>query len=194
MKVWRLSCLFLSCSRACFAAIAALACLMVAVPQPLRAQANFDRPGGDYRHSSIVSGDPVDCATQCERDRRCRAWSFSYPTYSAAEAVCWLKGNVPKRVENNCCISGVRGAGVVEERTGAVEMSTDRSGGDYRSFELKAGDNDDDVCKQACETDRKCRAWTHSRPGYAGKVSRCFLKSQIKPPHRRPGFTSGVIR
>jgi PAN domain-containing protein len=179
--------------RACLAAVVAVAILIVAAPQSLYAQANFDRPGGDYQHSPVPSGDPEDCALQCERDRHCRAWSFNYPTYAAAEAVCWLKSSVPQRVENNCCVSGVRGAGVVEQRTGAIEMSTDRFGGDYRSFELKASDKDE-VCKEACDADNKCRAWTYARPGYLGKDARCFLKSQIKPPHRKPGFTSGVVR
>ncbi|MGO4713175.1 PAN domain-containing protein [Bradyrhizobium sp. 2TAF24] len=179
--------------RACLAAVAAFAALIVAMPQSLLAQTNFDRPGGDYMHSPVPSGDPADCALQCERDRRCRAWSFNYPTYAAAEAVCWLKSSVPPRVANNCCVSGVRGAGVLEQRTGAVEMSTDRFGGDYRSFELK-GSEHDDACKEACEADNKCRAWTYARPGYIGKDARCFLKSQIKPPHRKPGFVSGVVR
>ncbi len=179
--------------RACLAILAAFAVLIAAAPQPLLAQANFDRPGGDYLRAPVSSGDPADCALQCERDKRCRAWSFNYPTYAATEAVCWLKNSVPQRVEDNCCVSGVRGAGVVEQRTGAVEMSTDRSGGDYRNFELKASDRDE-ACRQACEDDNKCRAWTFSRPGYAGKDARCFLKNQIKPPHRKPGFASGVVR
>ena len=33
---------------------------------------------------------------------------------STSGAVCWLKSNVPARVQDNCCVSGVRGAGVVE--------------------------------------------------------------------------------
>lgn len=182
-----------SCVRTLVALLATLAALMLAAPEPIHAQANFDRPGGDYLRSPVPSGDPADCALQCERDRRCRSWSFNYPTYAAAEAVCWLKNSVPQRVVNNCCVSGVRGAGVVEPRTGAIEMSTDRFGGDYHSFELKASDKDE-VCKDACEADTKCRAWTYARPGYLGKDARCFLKNQIKPPHRKPGFTSGVVR
>jgi hypothetical protein len=35
---------------------------------------------------------------------------------------------------DSCCVSGVRGAGVVEPRNGAVETSIDRFGGDYRDF------------------------------------------------------------
>ncbi len=180
--------------RASRAAAALAFLLMAAVPGSLHAQANFDRPGGDYTHSTVESGDPADCALQCERDRRCRAWSFSYPTYTAADSsVCWLKNSVPPRTESSCCVSGVRGAGVVEQRTGAVEMSTDRFGGDYRNFEMKVSETDD-ICRKACDADNKCRAWTYSRPGYMGKEPRCFLKNQVKPPHRKPGFTSGVVR
>jgi hypothetical protein len=167
--------------------------LALVVAPRAHAQSNFDRPGGDYLHTPLPSGDPLDCSLQCEHDRRCRAWSFSYPTAAAPEATCMLKSSVPPRVGNPCCVSGVRGAGVVERRTGAVEMSTDRSGGDYRNFELKAAEGEA-KCQEACEADNKCRAWTYARPWYSGKDARCFLKNQIKPPHRKPGFASGVVR
>ena len=165
----------------------------VTVTQPALAQANFDRPGGDYQSSPVTSGDPADCALVCERDKRCRAWSFNYPTDAAGGAVCWLKNNVPPRTEDTCCVSGVRGAGVVEPRNGAIETSIDRAGGDYRGFELKKSDGDE-ACKAACTGDNKCRAWTYARPGYAGKEAHCFLKKEIKPPRRKPGFISGVVR
>jgi hypothetical protein len=158
-----------------------------------KAQANFDRPGGDYLSLVLPSGDPADCALACERDRRCRAWSFNYPSDTSHTAVCWLKNSVPARVQDDCCVSGVRGAGVVEPRNGAVETSIDRYGGDYRSFELKRGDGDE-ICKAACIADNKCRAWTYARPGYVGRDAHCFLKKEIKPPRRKPGFTSGVVR
>jgi PAN domain len=160
-----------------------------------RAQApsNFDRPGGDYMSAPVESADPADCALMCERDKRCRAWSFNYPTYSDTGAVCWLKSTVPPRVPDNCCVSGVRGAGVVEPRNRAVETSIDRAGGDFKSFELKANE-DDEICKAACTAENKCRAWTFARAGYVGKDPHCFLKKEIKPPRRRAGFTSGVVR
>jgi hypothetical protein len=170
-------------------AVAALA----TTARPAQAQANFDRPGGDYQHSPVPSGDPADCALVCERDRRCRAWSFNYPTDAAGGAVCWLKSNVPQRTEDSCCISGVRGAGVVEPRNNAIETSIDRFGGDYRNFGMK-GDERDEACKAACTDDNKCRAWTYARPGYVGKDAHCFLKKDIKPPRRKAGFTSGVVR
>jgi hypothetical protein len=225
-------------SRACLV----VACLAAGFVRPAAAQANFDRPGGDYTSAPIESGDPADCALLCEHDRRCRAWSFNYPTVLESRAVCWLKSTVPPRVPDNCCVSGVRGAGVVEVRNGAVETAIDRPGGDYRSFEIrgvdgkatekaaergiekgadktgdKAGEKSvdrsgeksidkaaekagerradaEDLCKATCAADNKCRAWTFARPGYAGKEAHCFLKKEIKPPRRRAGFTSGVLR
>jgi hypothetical protein len=168
-----------------------------AAAMPVRqasAQTNFDRPGGDYLSAQVISGDPADCALLCERDRRCRAWTFAYPTNTSNGAVCWLKSSVPARVQDNCCVSGVRGAGVVEPRNDGVETSIDRFGGDLRHFELNARDGGDDACKAACVADNKCRAWTYARPGYAGKDAQCFLKKEIKPPRRKAGFTSGVVR
>ena len=176
---------------ACIVTVAFLAAAISACPA--QAQSSFDRPGGDYLSAPVISGDPADCALVCERDRRCRAWSFNYPTDISDGAVCWLKSSVPARVQNNCCVSGVRGAGVVEPRNGAVETTIDRVGGEYRSFDLKSGEGDD-ACKAACAADNKCRAWTYARPGYAGKEAHCFLKKDIKPPRRKAGFTSGVVR
>jgi hypothetical protein len=171
-----------------FAVVAA-----VAASGRAHAQANFDRPGGDYQSSPVTSGDPADCALTCERDRRCRSWSFSYPTDTTNGAQCWLKNSVPARSPDNCCVSGVRGAGVVEPRDGAIETSIDRVGGDYHGFELKSGERDE-TCKAACIGDNKCRAWTYARPGYVGREWHCFLKKEIKPPRRRAGFISGVVR
>jgi hypothetical protein len=173
-------------------ACAALLSLLF-VSGPARAQTAFDRPGGDYFNTPVTSGDPEDCALLCERDRRCRSWSFAYPDIDGASAVCWLKNAVPPRVPGNCCISGVRGAGVIEPRIEGVETSIDRPGGDLRNFELKVGEGED-TCKAACTADNKCRAFTYARPGYTGREARCFLKKEIKPPRRKAGFMSGVVR
>jgi hypothetical protein len=160
---------------------------------PARAQVGYDRPGGDYANFQVRSGDPSVCSTRCEREGRCRAWSFSYPLTATQAATCWLKSEVTPRVEAGCCVSGVRGAGVVEPKTGATEYSIDRYGGDYRNLEVPA-DPAGAGCKAACEADNRCRAWTYVRPGYGGTAARCFLKSQIKQPRRRPCCISGVVR
>src|SRR3954452_5003888 len=153
--------------RACVVMLAFLAA--AASTRPALAQANFDRPGGDYLSAPVTSGDPAECALVCERDRRCRAWTFSYPIDLANRAVCWLKSNVPARVQSDCCVTGVRGAGGLSRRNETVETSIDRFGGDYKSFDLKSTDGGDDACKPAGAADNKCRAWTSSRPHSNGK-------------------------
>jgi hypothetical protein len=87
----------------------------------------------------------------------------------------------------------VRGAGVIERRTGPVEYSTDRVGGDYRSFDMPA-DADSAACKAACEGENRCRAWTFVRKGYISVAPRCYLKDKIKRPRRKPCCMSGVVR
>jgi len=164
----------------------------VGVASPAVAQVHYDRPGGDYANFTLRGGDPAVCALRCERDARCRAWSFAYPSPEGL-AVCWLKSQVPARVEDNGSVSGVRGAGVIEPRSGPIEFSIDRIGGDYKSVEL-APDPTGLACKAACEGEPRCRAWTYLRPGYAGPTARCFLKDKVKPPRRRPCCISGVVR
>ena len=157
------------------------------------AQTGFDRRGGDYLSFQIRNADPAECAARCERDARCRAWSFSYPRTETARAICWLKNEVPTRLQDKCCVSGVRGAGVVEPHNGTLEFSIDRVGGDYRYFDVPA-DPKGEACKAACQGDTKCRAWTYVRPGYITPFPRCYLKDKIKPPRRKPCCISGVVR
>ena len=114
----------------------ALLLTALAVAGPAQAQTGYDRRGGDYLNFQIRNGDPAVCAARCERDARCRAWSFSYPRTTTVLATCWLKNKVPPRAEDKCCMSGVRGAGVIEPRRGPIEYSIDRIGGDYRNFEV----------------------------------------------------------
>ena len=160
---------------------------------PAMAQTGFDRRGGDYTNFQIRNADPEVCSARCDRDSRCRAWSFVYPANERTVGVCWLKSQVPPRTEDKCCVSGVRGAGVIEPRLGAMEFSIDRTGGDYRNFDIKTNPAPE-ACKTECENDNRCRAWTFARPGYTGPSARCFLKSEIKRPRAKPCCISGVVR
>ena len=157
------------------------------------AQTGYDRPGGDYTSAPVPTGDPAVCAGRCEHEKNCRAWSFSYPSSSGAPAMCWLKREVVPAKESSCCVSGVRGAGVIEPQAGAIEFSIDRVGGDYRSFETPP-EAKGKACADACQSDQRCRAWTYRRPGYGSASARCYLKDVIKPPRRRPCCISGVVR
>ncbi len=156
------------------------------------AQVGFDRRGGDYQNFAVRSGDPAVCATRCDHESRCHAWSFSYPT-AEHPAMCWLKNQVPPRMQDSASASGVRGAGVIEPRSGSREFSIDRAGGDYRSIEVTP-DANGETCKLACDGEPQCRAWTYVRPGYVGPSARCFLKNRLKPPHHKPCCISGVVR
>lgn len=171
-------------------------CLMLGMalaPAKVHAQAGYDRPGGDITSFPVRSGDPAVCAARCERERGCRAWSFSYPGTAGPTAMCWLKGQVTPRVEDSCCVSSVKGAAVLEPKSGQLEFSIDRVGGDYRNLDVKP-DPTGAVCAQACESDKRCRAWTYVRPGYLGTSARCFLKDRVTPPRRKPCCVSGVVR
>jgi hypothetical protein len=169
--------------------IAAVApCLALAA----HAQVGFDRHGGDYTSFAVRSGDPALCATRCDHDSRCRAWSFSYPA-GDRQAECWLKNQVPPRVEDAASASGVRGAGVIEPHHGYREFSIDRPGGDYRSLDV-AANAIGETCKAACDAEPQCRAFTYVRPGYAGPEARCYLKDHLKPPLHKPCCISGVVR
>ena len=165
----------------------------VALSAVARAQIGVDRRGGDYEHFIVASGDPEQCAARCERDQRCRAWSFSYPAAEGAHAYCWLKSTVTPRVADACCISGVKGGQLVEPHTDSFEYAIDRFGGDYRDF-LLASDPTGAACKAACEGENRCRVWTYARPGYVGASARCYLKNRITPPRRKPCCISGVVR
>jgi hypothetical protein len=177
----------------CLALPAFLLIMVGQVASPARADVAYDRPGGDYDKFVVKSGDPDECSSRCERDARCRAWSFSYPRTEQVGAVCWLKKSVPPRVQSNCCVSGVRGAGVNEPLTKDLEFGIDRAGGDYRSFETQP-DSSGAACATACKSEQQCRAWTYVRPGYLGAAAHCYLKSKVTIPRRKPCCLSGVIR
>jgi hypothetical protein len=170
-----------------------LAILSGRLPEPARAQTGFDRVGGDYLKFEIRTGDPAVCAARCEREGRCKAWSFSYPRTANALATCWLKDKVPPPKDAACCISGVRGAGIIPPRKGPLEFGIDRFGGDYREFGIPA-DASGAGCNAACEGDTKCRAWTYVRPGYIGLSARCYLKDKLTRPRHKPCCISGVLR
>jgi hypothetical protein len=177
--------------RLSFIVIGAL--LLAAGMLPARAQSGYDRPGSDYFSFKVANGDPAVCAARCEHEAHCRAWSFSYPRTKDVAAICTLKNKVTQRTEDACCVSGVRGAGVIERRRGGVEFGIDRIGGDYRFFDVPtqaAGAS----CGTACKADNRCRAWTYVRPGYISASARCYLMDKIKRPHRKPCCISGVVR
>ena len=164
---------------------------LVLTTASVAAQVGTDRPGGDYASAVIRSGDPAQCSARCERDQRCLAWAFSYPMTESTNAICWLKSRVTPRIEASCCVSGVRGTGVIEPRNGPIEFGIDRYGGDLRHFDIVP---DVRVCQAACEAEPTCRAFSYVRPGYIGQSAVCYLKNHITPPVRKACCLAGVVR
>ena len=107
--------------------------------------------------------------------------------------MCGLKREVVPAKESSCCVSGVRGAGVIEPKVGELEFSIDRYGGDYRAFETPP-DPKGKACADACQAENRCRAWTYRRAGYSVAAAHCYLKEKITPPRHRPCCISGVVR
>jgi hypothetical protein len=90
-------------------------------------------------------------------------------------------------------VSGVKGAGVLERKSGPVEFSIDRTGGDLRHMDVET-DPAGAPCEAACKAEERCRAWTYVRPGYLGASARCFLKEKLTRPRHKPCCVSGVVR
>ena len=139
-----------------------------------------DRPGRDY--ASDPTPGHVACATLCAGDEQCAAW-----TWDVISGRCWRKRDVPGAVASDRAISGVRRG---------VEVDTDRTGGDYRSFVL--GNNTQrrhDLaratrCQAACAREAQCRAWAISERD--ATETRCYLKSTLTPRSFKQGCLSGV--
>jgi hypothetical protein len=72
----------------------------------------------------------------------------------------------------------------------AVEEGVNRPGMDIRDFNLSAADPD--LCRQECDREARCRAWTYMRPGVQGRSARCWLKNGVPPARRDSCCTSGV--
>ena len=153
--------------RACLVTLALLAAAVSA--RPALAQANFDRPGGDYLSAPVTSGDPADCALVCERDRRCRAWTFNYPTDIARRrGVLAEEQRAGARAEQLLRLRRARRRrGRAAQRARSKPRSTASAA--TTGISISRASEGDDACKAACAADNKCRAWTYARPGYAGK-------------------------
>jgi choice-of-anchor C domain-containing protein len=72
-----------------------------------------------------------------------------------------------------------------------IEFNTDRMGMDYKSFDLPNADYR--LCKQACEAESKCKAWTYVKPNtIQGPNPRCWLKYNIPASIHNDACISGI--
>jgi hypothetical protein len=80
----------------------------VVEPHSDSAEFAIDRVGADYRNFELPA-DPSgkSCASACESDAKCRAWTYLRPGYGSPAATCFLKDHVTAPQHRPCCISGV---------------------------------------------------------------------------------------
>jgi hypothetical protein len=80
------------------------------VIEPRKGSVEFstDRFGGDYRNF-VVPPDPTGagCKAACEKDGRCRAWTYARQGYFSGAPRCYLKDRIKRPRRKPCCISGV---------------------------------------------------------------------------------------
>lgn len=69
----------------------------------------------------------------------------------------------------------------------AIEPGIDRAGGDYRNIVFGP-----EHCRDLCNQEPQCRAWTFTRPGTQGEHARCWLKSSVPAARTDARATSGV--
>jgi hypothetical protein len=141
----------------------------------LTEESGYDRRGNDY--TSFRARDLNDCQRACNRESRCRAYTFD-----TRSADCYLKDRVNKGERNGVMVTGYKtgsdgggtprppypgggGSGFLTEEPGR-----DRKGNDYDSFRSRSLDD----CKQECRRDSRCQAYTFIRSS-----RECFLKNRI---------------
>jgi len=71
-----------------------------------------------------------------------------------------------------------------------VIRGTDRTGSDYKDFDLAAPDFK--LCLAACLGEAGCKAWTYVKPGAQGDKARCWLKSAVPAPTPDDNCISGM--
>jgi hypothetical protein len=148
----------------------------------------INRPGGDYSSFEQPVDDPAYCSNRCARDPKCLAWTFVRPNIQGPSPRCWLKNRVPDPQPNGCCVSGTKLSETQSESR--MEWDIDRPGSYYANFDL-AADNPA-LCRDRCQKDPRCRAWTYVKPGVQGPAPRCWLKNAVPPVRRDVCCVSGT--
>ena len=77
----------------------------------------YDRLGSDYANPLVSI--PTDCATLCDRDPKCKSWTFVKPPLKhPTSPVCFLKDAVPAPSFNTTCPSNAECLSGVKDSRG----------------------------------------------------------------------------
>jgi len=75
-------------------------------PADLRAEANINRPGLDYKNFETNNWNT--CQAACAGEGLCSSWTYVRPGVQGPSGRCWLKRAVARPVPDGNCISGVK--------------------------------------------------------------------------------------
>jgi PAN domain len=179
-------------------------------------EVNVDRPGSDYRSFDLATPRPEECRDTCLVEPQCVAFTYVNPGVQGPAARCWLKNGVPPGTPSACCISGVKTPpasaamapppvavepapapppqpvwqGHADHGHHGLEQGVDRPGYDYQNFDLPQPRPH--LCKEACERDAGCQAFTYVHPGVQGPNARCWLKNSAPQAVPNTCCISGV--
>lgn len=178
------------------------------MPSPrFRTLVDTDMPGADYGHFGAPAG-PSECERACESDPRCKGYTWTPglvkghdvgETIYAELPACWLKTDLPPRVDAPGLISGMRAGATPAQpqpppqpgTAMVMEYGVNRPGADFRSFPLQGGPEE---CQRACATDANCRSFTWVKPGVMGASAACWLKSSIPAGIPDVATVSGYVQ
>jgi hypothetical protein len=145
---------------------------------------------------------PGDCVTnRCATNKRCGPSAMKpgdvcegdcgAPALACVGRLC--KGNVGFSgctKTDDCNTNLICSNGFCE--ASGLELDTNRQGLDYTSFEMTSPDPL--RCRQACESDTRCRAFTYVKPNSVqGPAPHCWLKSAIPPITTNICCVSGTV-
>jgi hypothetical protein len=90
------------------------------------------------------------------------------------------------------CLSGTCADPRMRPAQAVSEWNTNRPGNDYA--DISVGSMDDHSCREACEADSRCAAYTYVRAGIQGLTAHCWLKDAHSPPVPDNCCISGIVR
>ena len=87
-------------------------CMSIILFSPLLAHSGmallehgYNRPGGTYLGHYDNLRNPSDCMNICKGHTSCVAFTWVKPGIQGPGGFCWLKGTVPNKAANQCCVS-----------------------------------------------------------------------------------------
>ncbi len=150
----------------------------------------ISRRSSSYRNFRLKKPDPGLCRSACQKDDKCKSWTYGKPGYfNADKGRCWLQWEVAQPRGDKHCISGVKQR--IITNMAPMEKNTNYAVKPYKHFTLSK--NEPKLCMAQCAFDERCLAWSYSAP-VEGKspFPRCWLKDTLTESIADENVVSGL--